>query len=256
MLDLTTETLDPRTFVFATPAPAAYKVAGKAIDDFSSYVGASTNTTQAALNAGTDTKGTSDEDKGAYSYINYKRYFSSQDGSTAEPYILMGYAEMCFNIAEGINRGWATGDAASWYQKGIEASLDVYGLSDGAALVVGDRLGNTLGTVTVNTSQFLNHPSVVYQGNNEAGLEQILNQKYLAMFNNSGYEGFYNWLRTGYPSTFQEGGSGIGTADNKISRRWMYPQNEISYNNANYQQAIQSQYGGKDDVTQNTWLFK
>ena len=58
ILDITTATQDPRTFVFATPAPAKYKVGGLAISDFSAYVGASTNTAQSVLFAGTDTAGT------------------------------------------------------------------------------------------------------------------------------------------------------------------------------------------------------
>ncbi|MDR1202339.1 MAG: SusD/RagB family nutrient-binding outer membrane lipoprotein [Tannerellaceae bacterium] len=255
ILDITTSTNDPRTFVFATPAPAQYRVAGKSVSDFTAYVGASTNTSQAELNAGTDTKGTTDEDKGAYSYINYKRYFSSQDGSTAEPYIVLGYSEMCFNIAEAIARDWFEGDSKSWYDKGIVASLDFYGLADGVTLTIGDRLGGTIGNVTVNIADFLNNTNVVYKGNNEEGIRQILTQKYVTLFCNSSFEAFYNWLRTGYP-TFQQGGDGIGTPDKKLSRRWMYPIDEISYNNENYIASIQSQYGGNDDVTYDTWLFK
>lgn len=253
ILDITTSTQDPRTFVYGTPAPAQYKVAGKSISEFTTYVGASTNTPQATLNAGTDTKGTTDEDKGEYSYINYKRYFSSQDGSTAEPYIVIGYSEMCFNIAEAIARGWVSGDADSWYNKGINASLELYGISDGGSIVVGDRQGGTLGAVTADVATFLNN--VTYKGNNADGIEQIVTQKYVSMFNNSGFEAFYNWLRTGYP-TFQEGGDGIGTADKKMSRRWMYPSDEISYNNENYLSSIEQQYGGRDEVTDNIWLNK
>lgn len=101
----------------------------------------------------------------------------------------------------------------------------------------------------------MQHPAVVYQGDNEDGIRQILNQKYVSLFCNSGYEAFYNWLRTGYP-TFQEGGDGIGTPDKKLSRRWMYPVDEMTYNSAHYQEAIQRQYGGKDLVSLTTWLFQ
>ncbi len=255
ILDITTSANDPRTFVFATPAPAQYRIAGKPVSDFTAYIGASTNTPQAEINAETDTKGITDEDKGAYSYFNYKRYFSSQDGSTAEPYIIFGYPEMCFNIAEAIARGWLAGDAKAWYDKGIAASLDFFGLADGASMTIGDRLGGTIGDVTIDFASFLNKTNVVYKGNNEEGIRQILTQKYVALFCNSSFEAFYNWLRTGYPA-FQEGGDGIGTPDKKLSRRWMYPVDEISYNNENYKASIQSQYGGNDDVTLNTWLFK
>jgi hypothetical protein len=255
ILDITTATKDPRTFAFATPAPAKYKVAGVPISDFSAYVGASTNTAQSVLFAGTDTAGNTLSDKGAYSYINYKRYFSSQDGSTAEAYMLIGYPELCFSISEAINRGWATGDAGSWYLKGINASLSFYGLTNGQSFTIGDRLGGTIGNVTIDTSQFINNTDIVYKGNNADGLKQILLQKYVALFCNSGYEAFYNWRRTGFPE-FQQGGVGIGTPTNSLPYRWMYPQGEITYNASNYQSAIQSQFGGSDDISKLMWLLK
>ncbi|WP_292010720.1 SusD/RagB family nutrient-binding outer membrane lipoprotein [Chryseobacterium sp.] len=255
LLDITTSTKDPRTFIFATPAPAKYKVAGVSISDFSAYVGASTNTAQSVLFAATDTSGNTVSDKGNYSYINYKRYFSSQDGSTAEPYIVIGYPELCFNIAEAINRGWVAGDAASWYSKGINASLSFYGLTNGQSFEIGDRLGGTIGTVTINTDQFLNNSEVIYKGNNSEGLKQIILQKYVSLFCNSGYEAFYNWRRTGFPE-FQQGGVGIGTPNNQLPYRWMYPQGEITYNASHYQSAIQSQYEGSDDISKLMWLLK
>ena len=266
LLDLTTANQDPRTFIFATPAPAQYITAGKSVSDFTAYVGVSNNLTQAAIMGGTDASSTASTDKGAYSYINYKRYFSSADGSTCEPYVVIGYPELCFNIAEALARGWFTGtttptggngtNASAWYTAGIKASLNFYGLTDGSSITISDRLGGSLGTVTVSYSTFQNNANVAYKGDNASGIQQIVEQKYVAMFCNSGYEGFYNWLRTGYPSTFQQGGAGIGTANNAIPHRWMYPTNEITYNSANYQAAITSQYGGTDDITQYTWLFK
>ena len=35
---------------------------------------------------------------------------------------------MCFNIAEGIARGWATGNAETWYKLGITESMAFYGI--------------------------------------------------------------------------------------------------------------------------------
>lgn len=244
-LDITTSTQDPRTFMVATPAPAQI-TAGKNVSDFSAYVGADINTPQATL--------LTNSNNGAYSFTNYNRYYTSLAGANAEPYIFIGYPELCFNIAEGIYRGWAGGSAATWYTNGIKASLAVYGLTDGQVYTVGDIAGKTLGTVTINISQFLNN--VAYQGDGNANsLNQILTQKYVALFNNSGWEAYYNWRRTGVPA-FAYGGAGIGTPNNQIPRRWMYPQSEITYNPDNYQSAIQSQYGGSDDLFKDTWLTK
>ncbi len=245
-LDITTANQDPRTFITATPAPAQIK-AGKTVGDFTAYVGADINLDLATLNTNSTA--------GQYSFANYLRYYSSNAGANCEPDVIIGYPEMCFNIAEAINRGWISGSSSTWYNNGIMASMAMFGLKQGQQLTIGDANGTTVGTVTVDINTFLANANVAYAGDNATGLNQILTQKYVALFQNSGWEAFYNWRRTGVPA-FAQGGGGIGTANNLIPRRWEYPQDEINYNAANYTKAIQSQFGGKDDLTQDTWLTK
>lgn len=254
ILDLTTSTQDPRTFAFATPAPAQI-TAGKKVSDFSAYVGADINLSETVLNTTGSIATTS-----AYSYFNFNRYFTSNTGANCEPYIFLGYAEMCFNIAEAINRGWTTlgtTDAKTWYENGIKASLNVYGLSQGQSMIIGDIAGKTLGTVTIDVNTFL--ANVAYKTTDaNAALTQILTQKYIAFFMNSGSEAFYNYRRTGVPA-FLQGGVGIGTSalSNKIPRRWLYPIDEINNNKENYLKSIQSEYGStSESVATDTWLTK
>lgn len=242
ILDLTTKYKDPRTFAIASPAPDQLK-AGVSATDFAAYVGADPNL------------GLSDLASNAskYSSVNYQRYNTSQTGSNCEAYVLMGYAELCFNIAEGINRGWANGDASAWYNKGVDASLATFKLTNGTSFPISNYTNaTTLGTATIDIATFKSN--IAYKSGT-AGLTQILEQKYVAMFENSAWEAFYNWRRTGVPS-FAQGGAGIGTAGNKIPRRWLYSSNEATENATNYQAALQSQFGGKDDVMADTWLTK
>jgi hypothetical protein len=244
-LSLTTATQDPRTFVTSTPAPAQL-AAGKQPSDFSAYVGSSPALGISDL--------TTNSNAGQYSFTNSLRYYASVAGP--EPYILLGYAEQNFNIAEAINRGWVSGASANdYYLRGINASLDFYGLSEGQKLTVGNVSGTTLGTATVSRAAFLANDGVVYKGDNADGLEQILNQKYVAFFQNSGYEAFYNWRRTGLPRTFVSTGGGLNSSG-KIPRRWQYPVDEQTYNADNYNAALKSQFGGTDDLNQDTWLTK
>ncbi|TWJ04694.1 SusD-like starch-binding protein associating with outer membrane [Mucilaginibacter frigoritolerans] len=258
-LNITTATQDPRTFVVATPAPASV-AGGKAVSDFTAYVGSDINQTQPTL--------LNNSNNGLYSFANYNRYYVSSTGASAEPFVFIGYSEMCFNIAEAINRGWITGNSATWYTNGINASLANYGLTNGEVLTISFPVtstntalnpslivqGGTWGTATVNITQFL--ANVAYAGDNATGLTQILTQKYVSMFNNSGWEAFYNFRRTGVP-TFGQGGAGIGTPNNLIPRRWEYPSSESASNTANYQAALQSQFGSTtDDPTKDTWLTK
>jgi hypothetical protein len=105
----------------------------------------------------------------------------------------------------------------------------------------------------VDINAFKANANVAYTDAN--GLTQILTQKYVAFFMNSGYESYYNWRRTGIPA-FSQGDVGIGTGNNLIPLRWQYPQDEITYNNANYKTAVTAQYGGTDDVNAKMWLIK
>jgi len=237
---------DPRTFALTIPAQAQIS-GGKLASDFTAYVGEDNARSQGVMsNFSTD---------GKYSNLSFTRYMSSASGANAEPYILLGYPELCFNIAEAAYRGWITGvNASDWYNKGIAASMSLYGLTQGQTVTINSVDGKTvLGTATVDINGFMANPNVAY--NAATGLTQILTQKYVAFFMNSGYESYYNWRRTGIP-TFSQGGVGIGTANNQIPLRWQYPQDEITYNNANYTAAIASQFGGKDDLNAAMWLIK
>jgi hypothetical protein len=167
---------------------------------------------------------------GEYSPINQARYYSSFVGP--ERCIQIGYAELCFNIAEAINRGWVAGDAGNWYAKGITASMNFYGITDVAA--------------------YLAQPAVAYKGNNNDGLTQILTQKYLAFFQNSGWEAFYNHRRTGIPEFNVGPGTGNGE---RIPKRFQYPASERTTNKTNYDAAVSGQFGD-DDINAEMWLLK
>ena len=248
-IGLTAAYSDPRTFVLMTPSKAAL-AGGKTVGDFTAYIGEDNNKAQAIMSSfSTD---------GMYSCLSYNRYFSSAAGANCEPYILVGYPELCFNIAEAANRGWISGiSAAAWYNRGIGASMDLYGITQGKVVTVGneDNTKPNLGSVTLDVTAFLANPNVAYKGDDVNGLNQILTQKYVAFFMNSGFESFYQWRRTGIPALAQ-GGVGVGTPSLQIPTRWRYPQDEITYNAANNSAAVASQFGGTDDIFAKMWLIK
>lgn len=237
-----TDRKDPRVFVVSNPANAKIK-AGTAFDDFDAYVGASSGE---SLDDMTFKAG-----NGEYSFINQLRYYGTFAGP--EPAMMLGYAEQNFNLAEGINRGWATGDAESFYVKGITASMEFYGIKDGSAITVTDQEDVVLGAVTASVTDYLNQVEIAYAGNNATGLEQILMQKYLAFFQNSGLEAFYNQRRTGVPAFL----SGVGTGNGGvIPRRWLYPSAEQTTNSTNLEEALTRQFGGKDNKNDVLWINK
>jgi hypothetical protein len=243
-----TDLKDPRVFLAAEPADARLKKGDKP-SDFSAYVGAPTGESLADMSTKVN-----DE---LYSYINRAKYYS---GYTAEKNVNIGYVEQCFNIAEAYNRGWLAGGRASeFYENGIKASMSFNGIKDGtntfAYLPKGKKLGEyTPFTVDVKVADYLAQADVKYKGDNADGLKQILTQKYLGFFQNSGWEAFYNQRRTGVP-TFSVGSG--NTNGQKIPKRWQYPNTERTINTANWKASLQRQFGNEnDDINANLWIIK
>lgn len=234
---------DPRVFVTCNPAKAKL-ASGLLGTDFNAYVGAPSGQSLDDMS--------SQAGLGNYSYSNQKRYYGSLSGP--EPGVQLAYWEQCFNIAEGINRGWATGNADTFYQNGIKASMSFYGITDGASISVTNQDEVVIGTVTASVTNYLAQPTVAYAGNNTAGLTQILTQKYLAFFQNSGQEAYFNYRRTGIPAF--HAGPGTGNTG-VIPRRWLYPSDESFYNANNLNAALARQFtSGVDDVNNELWINK
>jgi hypothetical protein len=217
---------DPRTFIVADPAPSKIK-AGLTAVDYEAYVGASSGESL-------DDMSTKMLD-GDYSPISKSHYYSSYTG---EPCIQIGYSEVCFNIAEAINRGWATGNAEDYYIKGIKASWTFHGVAD----------------VETKWTNYYAQTSVKLSSNATTALTQILTQKYLAFFQNSGWEAYNNYRRTGVPTFL----TGAGTANSgRIAKRWQYPNSERTTNVDNYKAALKSQFGAEtDDINSDMWVIK
>jgi hypothetical protein len=128
-----------------------------------------------------------------------------------------------------------------------------YGITDGASISITDQDNSlVLKTVTASVTNYLAQPEVAYAGDNETGRTQILTQKYLAFFQNSGQEAFFNYNRTGIPAF--HAGPGTGNSG-VIPKRWLYPNSEAFYNSENYKAALQKQFGNQvDDVDNVLWI--
>ncbi|MEO6869497.1 MAG: SusD/RagB family nutrient-binding outer membrane lipoprotein [Ginsengibacter sp.] len=234
---------DLRAMVLAEPARG---LPGFVSDiDYSSYLGAPSGSDLSYL--------ATESGAGRLSLYNYNHYYSTL---TAEPTFILSYPEVCFSIAEAINRGWITGSADTWYQNGTKAMFDFYGIKDGNNVVTlrtKDGTGNLTYTVPFSFTTYFNQPLVKYKGDNADGLTQILTQKYLAYARNSGLQAYYQWRRTGIPHLETGPGNGNGGV---IPKRFQYPSNELTVNATNLQAALQSQYGGNDDINALMWLIK
>ncbi len=249
---------DPRVFLIAEPAGAKLK-AGSGYTDFNSVVGADANQDLADMSTKMQVSNGGDFLNGEYSLYNRYRWYRT---FVAEPCIQVGYSEMCFNIAEAAHRGWISESASDWYEKGIKASFAFYGISNGPVDVYAFRNGGSptnsadyiKNTYNFDEAAYFNQPVVKYAGANDNGLRQIISQKYLSFFQNSGLEGYYNYRRTGFP-TFSINGPGTGNSG-LIPKRFQYPASERTNNASSWKAAVDAQFAGKDDINAEMWLLK
>ncbi len=75
----------------------------------------------------------------------------------------------------------------------------------------------------------------------------------MAFFQNSGWEAYYNWRRTGVP-TFATG-PGNGNSQ-RIAKRFQYPTSELATNEENLKAALQRQFNGNDDINADIWIIQ
>lgn len=141
------------------------------------------------------------------------------------PSFVQTYAEVSFILAEAAQRGWVSGSAASYYEQGIRASMEQWGVTNQAAI-----------------NAFLANSAIAYQGGTP-GLRQIALQKWIALFTD-GIQAWSEWRRTCVPETVKPGPAAI---INTVPRRYQYSVREKSVNTANVDAAIARQ--GPDEFT-------
>ncbi|MCW3111592.1 MAG: hypothetical protein JWQ09_6098, partial [Segetibacter sp.] len=242
-----TDLNDARVFITCEPAWKIVDSFKYAPTDFRSFVGESTGQSIDIIETEASAR--------LFSFINRKRYYST---FTGEPDVLVGYKELCFNMAEAINRGWITGDAESWYKKGITESFSFYGIDPAKTdftayfLKSGGLTDIAAYPFTFKFTDYYNQPSVKYAAG-AAGLKQIILQKYLASFQNSAWEPYFNYRRTGIPDF--KNGTGIGN-NGIIPKRWSYPNSEQNQNAPNWKAALTNQGFSADDINAVMWLLK
>jgi hypothetical protein len=210
---------DPRLFTFADPKPDGVALPETDFDAYGGLDGSaplSTNTNRLV--------------DGEASRVDERYYLDPVN----EPSVLMGYAELEFTLAEAAARGWITNDPEEHYNNGIRASFDFYNIGTG------------------DQDDYLASPGVPYSAAD--GIEMIVTQKYINFFLNGYWEPFYNQLRTGFPEFSVDGGGVLN--DEKVPKRWMYPQAELQLNTDNVEAAIGRQYNNDDNINGVMWLLK
>lgn len=139
-----------------------------------------------------------------------------------DPYMLMNYGEVAFNLAEAAERsigGLTPGSAKTHYEAGVSASMKMYDIYD-ASFVVSDAQ---------ITAYLAAHPYGVFK----PALEMIGEQIWANHFMNW-YEAWSDYRRSGFPALIPTNYPGNITGG-VIPTRIRYPNAELLNNLDNYQ---------------------
>jgi hypothetical protein len=209
---------DPRIPIYAQPTPAdptVYKGSpnAKTASGMAPYITAASR-------------------PGAIFYPGNTAYGFYGGAGNSWPVFMMTYAELEFIKAEAAERGigGVTGTAAEHYYAGITASMEQWGAS------------------AADIAAYIAQPNVVYAGGT-AGLVQIAQEKYVALFTDGG-QAWDEWRRTCVPATIQPG---TAATSSNVPRRFQYSVTEQSVNNANRQDALAAMGGTDSFSTRMYW---
>jgi hypothetical protein len=171
---------------------------------------------------------------------------------------ILTYAEQCFMLSELVVRGLAEGDAKSYYQKGIAASVNAYDAMGKLAMIQ-----NYAPVDAAALQAYMATPAVDFTGSTDVLLEKINIQNFLNHYK-SPWEAWGAWKRTGIPKVggilpFEPMVSSGQTV--AIPRRWALPQptiaNQVNWRNAITEMQKTGEYGTNDnDFTGRVWWDK
>lgn len=163
--------------------------------------------------------------------IDTEKYALLGDAITAQdaPVYLVTYAQVLFAKAEAAKLGWITGGDATAetnYNMAIEASMSQWGAD------------------TSMLADFMAQPEIAYSA--DMAIEQIATQRWVHLFMH-GYEGWAEYRRTGYPNNM------IAPGGAEVPNRQIYIETEQFNNTDNYNEAVQRQFGGSEDLYGKLW---
>lgn len=231
---------DNRLFYFAEPSEIQIEQ-GLSASDFNAYVSVDPSLPFKDITTHYGNK--------TYCKIN-KRY-TALSNPIGEPIMRLGYAEQCFNLAEGIVRGWAQGNAKTYYNEGIRAAMSFIKEHTPDEFVVNRP------TITDEyITSYLNNAKVRFANDIETQLKQIFQQKYFLYFLQNPWDGYYESRRTGYPVLPVNPLTNMNQIPEQLPKRWTYPQNEYNENPDHLKEALERQFGGRDENNDLMWLLK
>lgn len=186
------------------------------------------------------------------------------------PIFLVTSAEAYFLKAEAALRGFAgSGSASDSYNLGIEHSLKQWGVNDEALITaykksklkprdwtsIDESIANSVPAASKVT------PSFDDATDNEAKLEKIITQKWIAMFPGGSTVAWSEYRRTGYPrmlmpfKTYSSPVVNVSYGPKVVNnaKKAAIPSSQYQDNYEFVIQAVEDYFGNKDDITTPVW---
>jgi hypothetical protein len=149
--------------------------------------------------------------------------------------IVINAAEVYFLRAEAALAGLSSEDAQDLYGKGIQASMDQYGIDPG------------------QTASYLASAAGTLAGTDEEKLEQLITQKWIGNYYETN-EGWAEFRRTGYPRIWT--GGMLGNTNGNVPRRLIYSGDEYFKNTDNVKAAASRLSNGDSYMSRIWWDAK
>ena len=179
--------------------------------------------------------------------------------SAQDRLLVMSASEVFFLRAEALQRGWVSGDAKSYYEKGVKISMNERGVGNKAdEYLASMAFPGVYESATCSDDNCSEPPSTVYNGPFDSGnaFEQIMIQKWIANFPN-GWETWADIRRTGYPKFFPVKDNLSLTEDYGTGKvydwsafcRVPFPRSQYLENRTNVEDAVNSKLSNGPDST-------
>lgn len=156
----------------------------------------------------------------------------------SDPYILQTYAEVELMCAEAALNGWLTTNAATHFQRGVDAAIKNWTAFDAS-----------FARTQAQIDAYITGRGFAAASN--ADKLRLIGEEYWAATFLNDIESWSNWRRTGFPVLTPTNDPNRWEA-NQIPRRLKYWENEISSNPANYK-AASDRMGGDLFMTRVWW---
>jgi len=183
---------------------------------------------------------------------SYAKFLSADMLKENAPVVIISAATSLLAAAEGVERGWATGNAAALYNDGITASFAQWGASGAAAYIaspVANYATGTGGGTAIGSSPF--NSIVGADAITTTPLQRIALQRYIAHYPD-GIQAWSEWRRTGIPNLTPTTFATNTDAGSAIPRRYTYFINDYSLNPAQVAIAV-SRLSGGDKMNSRMW---